>query len=75
MIISRVLRNSMTRYVGRSVRLAVRPSVRPSALAFFDIYVRFLHYCSCLIAEIAFFITAPAHPHATSVAVYTALFI
>ena len=46
-IFSRVLRDSMTLYVGRSVGLFSR----------------------------IFGITAPAHPHAISVAVYTALFI
>ena len=66
---SRVLRDSMTCYVGQSVGL----SVGRSASAFFSIYGRFLRYCSCPIAQIAFFITAPTHPHATSVAVYTAL--
>ena len=48
---SRVLRDSMTRYVGRSVGPSVRRSVRvnffPSRLAFFDVYGRFLRYCSC----------------------------
>ena len=56
-----------------SVGRSVRPSIHPSALAFFGVYGRFLRYCSCPIAGKAFFITAPALPHATSVAVYTAL--
>ena len=58
--------------VGRSV--GVGRLFGRSALAFIGVCWRFLHYCSCPIAQIAFFITAPAHPHATSVAVYTALF-
>ena len=43
LVFSRVLRDSMTRYVGRSVGR----SVGPSALAFFGVYGRFLRYCSC----------------------------
>ena len=42
-LFSRVLRDSMTCCVGRSVGR----SVRPSALAFFGVYGRFLRYCSC----------------------------
>ena len=34
----------------------------------------FLHYCSCPIAWVSLFITAPAHLHATLVAMYPALF-
>ena len=30
--------------------------------------------CVAQMLDLAFFITAPAHPHATSVAMYTALF-
>ena len=42
-IFSRVLRDSMTHYVCRSVRR----SVGPSPLTFFGVYGRFLRYCSC----------------------------
>ena len=54
--------------------MSVGLSVCLSALTFFGVYGRFLHYCSCQNVLLTFFITAPAHPHATSVAVYTALF-
>ena len=43
-------------------------------LGFFGVYGRFLHYRSCLNAWLAYFITAPAHPHATSIAAYPVLF-
>ena len=59
----RVLRDSMTRFVGQSVgqRLLFR---------------RFPHFraASAQMHELALFIAAPAHPHATLVAVYPALF-
>ena len=45
-----------------------------SRLAFFGVYRRFWGYCSCPTAWLVNFITAPAHPHANRVAVYTALF-
>ena len=56
----------MTRYVGRSVS----PSVRIIFLAFTVVF------CVTAPAQLlkTFFITAPTNPHATSVAVYTALF-
>ena len=42
-LFSRVLHDSMTRYIGRSVRL--------SPFAFFGVYGRFLHYCYCPLAR------------------------
>ena len=65
------MRDSTTRYAGRSIC----PSVSQSAtLCFCGRFWRFLHYCSCPNAWEVVFITAPAHPHATLVAVYPALF-
>ena len=58
------------RSVGRLVRWSVRPSV---TLSFFGVYGRFWGYCPCPTAWLVNFITAPAHPHATGAAVYTAL--
>ena len=51
-----------------SVGLSVRPSV---TLCFFGVYWRF---CSCPTTWLVYFNTAPAHPRATRVAVYPALF-
>ena len=71
-IFSRVLRDSTTRFVGPSVRRSVRPSVRPSVrhtLGFCGIWP----HCSCP-NDLVTSNTAPAHPHATGVAVYPALF-
>ena len=48
--------------VGWSVGRSVRRSV---TLSFFGVYGRFLHYSSYPNTWFAFFITAPAHPHAT----------
>ena len=54
--------------------LSVHPSIGWSVtLSFFGVYGRFWGYCSCPIAWLVNFIIAPAHPHATEVAVYTAL--
>ena len=50
------------------------PSVRPSHLTFFGVYGQFLGYCTCLTVWLVNFITAPAHPHTTRVAVYPTLF-
>ena len=50
------------------------PSVgRSDTICFFGIYWRFWGYCSCPTAWLVYFITAPANPHATRVAVYPAL--
>ena len=57
---SRVLRDSTPRFVGPSAR----PSVR---------FCVFRPHCSCPNDEVTS-IMAPAHPHATGVAVYPALF-
>ena len=53
---------------------SVGRSVGRSRLAFFGVYGRFWGYCSCPTAWLVNFITAPAHPHATRVAVYPPLF-
>ena len=62
----------MTRYVDSSIHPSICLSICPSILLLLRLRLR---YYSCPIAWIAFFITAPAHPHATPVAVYTALFL
>ena len=72
------------RHYKRTGRLLVACSARDSTtcrsddssviLSFFGVYGWFLHYCSCSNAWLAYSITAPAHPQANSVAVYTALF-
>ena len=67
---SRVLRDSMTRYVCRSVCRSVGRSVRVS---FFGVVGGFCVTAPAQNAWVSLFITAPAHPHATSVAVYPAL--
>ena len=57
-----------------SVHPSVRPSVRPSVtLYFFGGFCGFWPYCSCP-NDLVTSIMAPAHPHATGVAVYPALF-
>ena len=58
-----VLRDSMTSYVGQSV-----------TVSFFGVFGRLLNTAPAQTLKLTFFITAPAHPHATSVAVYPALF-
>ena len=60
--------------VRRSVRPSVGPSVRPSVghtLLFLGFW-GFWHHCSCS-NDLVTSIMAPAHPHATGVAVYPAL--
>ena len=79
---SRVLRDSTTRYVslsvgqsvGRSVGWAVGRLVGWSVpfLLFWHFWA-FWAYGSCPDALVTFFSTAPAHPHATRVAMYPAL--
>ena len=75
-VFSRVLRDSTPRFVGPSVRGSVRRSVRRSVghtllfLGFWDFWLQ----CSCP-NDLVTSITAPAHPHATGVAVYPALFL
>ena len=71
-ILSPMLRDSTPRFVGPSVHPTVRPSVRLShfTLGFCGFWPR----CSCpngLVTSI----TAPAHRHATGVAVYPALLV
>ena len=54
-----------------SVCLSVRLSV---PLSFFSAYGRFWSYCSCPIARLVYFFTAPAHPHATCITVWPCFF-
>ena len=70
-LFSRVLRDSTPRFVGPSVGPSVRPSVRHTLL--FLGFCGFWPYCSCP-NDLVTPIMAPAHPHATGVAVYLALF-
>ena len=58
--------------VGPSVRWSVRPSVRHTLL--FLGFCGFWPHCSYLNDQVTSN-TAPAHPHATGVAVYPALFL
>ena len=62
-VFSRVLRNSTPRYVGPSV----------GQLVPFLLFWCFWAYGSCPDALVTFSGAAPAHPHATRVAVYLAL--
>ena len=58
--------------------LYVRRSVRLSNFSFFYFFRRLravIAYCSCPKAWLALLSCAPAHPHATKVAVYPALFL
>ena len=57
--------------VGRSVGPSVRPSVR---ISFFGVTGGFCVTAPAQMLGLTFFITAPAHPHTTSVAVYPALY-
>ena len=71
LIFSRVLRNSTTHFV----HLSIGPSIRLSVchtLLFFG-FCGLWPYCSCPSDQVTSN-TAPAHPHATGVAVYLALF-
>ena len=72
-LFSRVLRDSTPRYVGRSVDRSVGRSVGRSPFTFRRFWA-FWAYGSCPDAQVTFSSTAPAHPHATRVAVYPALF-
>ena len=78
MIFSHVLRDSTPRYyrllVGRSVGRLVGWSVFRSLFYFFWRFWAFWAYSSCPDALVTFSSTASAHPHATRVAVYPALF-
>ena len=56
-----------------SVRPSVCPSVRPSHFTFFVFFCGLWPHCSCPSDQVTSN-TAPAHPHATGVAVYPALF-
>ena len=71
-IFSRVLRDSTPRYVGPSVGRLVGLSV-PFLL--FRRFWAFWAHSSCPDDPVTFSSTAPAHPHATRVAVYPALFL
>ena len=66
-IFSRMLRDSTPRFVGPSIRRSVRHTLL--FLGFCGFWPR----CSFL-NDLVTSITAPAHPHATGVAVYPALF-
>ena len=70
-IFSRVLRDSTPRFVGPSVGPSVHPSV---TLYFFWGLWDFWLYCFCP-NDLVTSIQTPAHPHATGVAVYPALFL
>ena len=75
-VFSRVLRDSTPRFVGPSVRPLVRLSVRPSVrhtLLFLGFCGLWPH-CPCPNDRVTSNM-APAHPHATEVAVYPALFL
>ena len=63
----------MTRYVGWSVGCSVGRLVVISFISVFSILGVFCITAPAQMLE-SYFLTAPAHPHATSVAVYTALF-
>ena len=65
-------RDSIRHYVGRSVRLSLRPSVRRKLLRFLG--VQSLKQIRFELLPLPNYYTAPAHPHATDAAVYTALF-
>ena len=67
-LVSRVLRDSTLRYVGPSVGWSVCPFL------FFGVFEFFQACCSSPVPQMTFSSTAPAHPHATGVAVYPALF-
>ena len=75
---SRVLRDSTPRSVGPSVGPSVRRSVSPSVrrsvrqTLLFLSFCGFWPHCSCP-NDGVISIMAPAHPHATGVAVYPAL--
>ena len=66
---SRVLRDSTPRFVSPSVR----PSVGPSVTLLFFGFCGLWPHCSCPNYAVTSSMT-PAHPHATGVAVYAALF-
>ena len=71
-IFSRLLRDSTPRFVSSSVGLSVCPSVGPSHFTFLG-FCGFWPHCSCPSDQVTLN-TAPAHPHATWVALYLALF-
>ena len=73
-LFSRVLRDSTSRFVGSSVSPSIHPSVGLSVGPSVHHTSFFLLHCSCS-NDLATSITAPAHPHATGVAVYSALFL
>ena len=75
-LFSRGLRDSTTCFDGSSVRRSIGPSVSPSVrhtLLFLG-FCGFWPHCSCPNDGVTS-IMAPAHPHATGVAVYPALFL
>ena len=63
-----------TLHPARSVRWSVSRSVGWSPFLLFRRFWDFWAFCSCPNALVTFSSTAPAHPHATGVAVYLALF-
>ena len=70
-----MLRDSTTHFVCPSVRRSFRPLVRPSVtLNFFCFFCGLWPHCSCPNDGVTS-IMAPAHPHATGVAVYLALLL
>ena len=71
LLFSRVLRDSTPRYVGPLVGRSVGRLV-PFLL--FRRFWAFWAHGSCPDDPVTFSSTAPAHPHATTVAVYPALF-
>ena len=77
MVFSRVLRDSTPRYVGPSVGRSVGWSVGRlvSPLFTFWRFWAFWAHSSCPDDPVTFSNTAPAHPHATRVAVYPALIL
>ena len=62
-----------TLHPAMAVRWSVGWSVGRSPFYFFGDFLAFLAYGSCPDALVTFSSTAPAHPHATRVAVYLAL--
>ena len=77
---SRVLHGSTPRFVGLSVRPLVRPLVHPllhlslRQTLLFKFFCGLWPHCSCPNDQVTSNM-APAHPHATRVAMYLALFI
>ena len=60
-------RTSANTYIIVCTHTSSSPSPSSSSVYLSPFPSRFLHYCSCPNTWLAFFITAPAHPHATFV--------